>query len=398
MAFEIKKRTVRGPLKNGKPTTASRYDVRYRDPAGKVRTKTFHNKKEAEAFQSTNRADVIRGDWTDPNHGKITFSDWWERYWTTTVNLRPSSRARDESYYRNHLLPTFGAMQLAAIDHTAVVAWIAELSASGLAPATVVKAAQIMGKAMGSAVDAGMIRTDPTARVKLPKVEHHEMLFLSPNEVSTLTAAMDKRYQALVLVGAYCGLRFGEIVGLKRDRVNLLHKRIEVLEIVTEVKGTHYTGPPKTRAGRRSVPMPKVVADALTEHLKTYDDEFVFAAPQGGPLRASLFRRRFWQPACVAAGVGEMVPTDPDDEDSRKRYVGLRLHDLRHTAVALWIAAGASPNEVAARAGHSSVVTVLDRYGHLLPGHEDKVNDALDLMATGATATPTAAVRAIDAR
>jgi integrase len=59
----------------------------------------------------------------------------------------------------------------------------------------------------------------------------------------------------------------------------------------------------------------------------------------------------------------------------------LRPHDLRHTAVSLWIAAGASPKEIAARAGHTSVVTVLDRYGHLLPGHEEKVNDALDEMA-----------------
>ena len=48
--------------------------------------------------------------------------------------------------------------------------------------------------------------------------------------------------------------------------------------------------------------------------------------------------------------------------------MGLRPHDLRHTAVAFWIAAGASPKEIATRAGHTSVVTVLDRYGHLLPG------------------------------
>ena len=46
---------------------------------------------------------------------------------------------------------------------------------------------------------------------------------------------------------------------------------------------------------------------------------------------------------------------------------GLRIHDLRHTAVALWIAAGASPKEVAARAGHTSVSFVLDRYGHYFP-------------------------------
>ena len=60
---------------------------------------------------------------------------------------------------------------------------------------------------------------------------------------------------------------------------------------------------------------------------------------------------------------------------------GLRLHDLRHTAVTLWIAAGANPKEIAVRAGHSSVVTVLDRYGHLYPEAEDRLSDALDAMA-----------------
>jgi integrase len=64
----------------------------------------------------------------------------------------------------------------------------------------------------------------------------------------------------------------------------------------------------------------------------------------------------------------------------------LRIHDLRHSAVAFWIAAGASPKEIAVRAGHTSVSIVLDRYGHLLPDTEERVNDALDLMADDATA------------
>ena len=89
----------------------------------------------------------------------------------------------------------------------------------------------------------------------------------------------------------------------------------------------------------------------------------VFPAPEGGPLRLSRWRRRTWAPAVESA---ELAP--------------LRIHDMRHTAVALWIAAGASPNEIAARAGHTSVSVVLDRYGHLLPGSEDKVNDALDAL------------------
>ncbi len=371
MASIVKRETTRGP----------RYDVRYRLPTGEVRTKTHRTRKEADRFAAITEADRHRGGLVDPRHGKVTFAEWWDQWWPTTVNLRPSSRARDESYARTHLLPRFGSVPLASIDHTSVTTWVSDLSASGLAPATVVKAAQILGKTMGAAVDAGMVALDPTARVKLPRIEHRDMLFLAPGQVATLADEIDPRYRALVLTGAYCGLRFGELAGLKVDRVDLFHRRIEVLEIVTEVHGQHYIGPPKTRAGRRAVPVPRVVADALTEHLGTITGDIVFPAPEGGYLRGSLFRRRMWQPATARTGVA-----------------GLRLHDLRHTAVALWIAAGASPKEVAARAGHASVVTVLDRYGHLLPGHEDKVNDALDAIAEAASSTPNASVRAIDAR
>jgi integrase len=114
-------------------------------------------------------------------------------------------------------------------------------------------------------------------------------------------------------------------------------------------------------------------------HLRSYPagpDDLVFRSSEGEPTRLSNWRRRTWEPAVTAAKLDHLRP-----------------HDLRHTAVALWIAAGASPKEIAARAGHSSVVTVLDRYGHLFPGSDDKVNDALDAMAVGAsedTATITA--------
>jgi len=89
----------------------------------------------------------------------------------------------------------------------------------------------------------------------------------------------------------------------------------------------------------------------------------VFTAPQGGPLRVTGFRARVWRPATRAAGLD-----------------GLRIHDLRHTAVALWIAVGANPKEVAARAGHSSVSFTLDRYGHLYPEADSALRDRLDAL------------------
>src|SRR5512133_3010291 len=131
--------------------------------------------------------------------------------------------------------------------------------------------------------------------------------------------------------------------GLQRERVDTLRTRIDVAEVLVEVNGRHHVGPPKTRAGRRSVPLPRFVADELAGHLEHVEPGgLVFPAPQGGPVRASLFRRRVWHPAVEAAGLTR-----------------LRVHDLRHTAVAFWIAAGASPKEIAARAGHTSVSTVL---------------------------------------
>ncbi|MBA3303412.1 MAG: site-specific integrase, partial [Acidimicrobiia bacterium] len=90
----------------------------------------------------------------------------------------------------------------------------------------------------------------------------------------------------------------------------------------------------------------RLVADELASHFETYGvarDGLVFTAPQGGPVRPTLWRRRVWLPALERAGLE-----------------GLRLHDLRHTAVAFWIAAGAHVGTIQSLAGHTSAAVVLD--------------------------------------
>lgn len=354
---------------NSRRLPSGRWQVRYLDGTGTRHTApiTFATKAEANEYLASTQTDFARGQWIDQRRGRTPFEEWPRQWQATTVNLRPSSRARDESYLRSLILPTFGTTPVGDIDHLMVRAWIAALIASGKAPATVVKAAQVLGKILRAAVDARMIPASPCDRVPLPRIERSEMRFLTPRDVETLAGAIDQRYCSAVYVGAYCGLRAGELFGLRSNRVDLERRQLEVAEIVVEVRGEVIIGPPKTRAGRRTVPIPRVVAEALEKHLqvKTGDD-FVFAAPAGGPVRLGQWRQRFWLPAVERAGVAP-----------------LRIHDLRHTAVALWIAAGATPTDVARRAGHTSVVTVLDRYGHLLPGMQDTVTDALDHLARG---------------
>jgi integrase len=314
-----------------------------------------------------------RGTWTDPSLGRVLFRDWLGEWWATTTNLRASTMERDESLLRRLGLPRFGDAPLAAISQCDVRAWVAELSAGPLAPATVQKAYQLLGKVMGAAVDAGTLAQSPCRRVPLPKVEREEMRFLTPAEVATLADAIHTRYRALVLVGACGGLRIGELAGLRRSRVDLLHGTVQVGEIVVEVGGVLHIGPPKTRASRRTVGLPRFVVEELAAHLAGPGDPeaFVFTAPEGGPLRVHGFRARVWRPATRAAGVD-----------------GLRIHDLRHTAVALWIAAGANPKEVSTRAGHASVSFTLDRYGHLYPEADTALRDRLDALYGSAQPAP----------
>jgi integrase len=345
------------------------YRARYRDPAGRERSKSFSRKVDAERWLTEVEHAKTRGSWTDPALGRVRFADWLAAWWATTTNLRPTTRARDETLLRLYAIPRFGDMPLAAISQLEVRAWVADLSARGFAPATVTKAYQLLGKVMAAAVDAGYLAQTPCRKVPLPKVEREEMRFLTPTEIVTLAEAIRPTYRALVFVGAYGGLRIGELAGLRRGRVDLLRGTVSVAEVITEVSGRLHFGPPKTRASRRTVGLPRFVMRELEGHLagNTAPDDRVFTAPQGGTLRIVAFRKRIWRPATEAAGLA-----------------GLRIHDLRHTAVALWIAAGASPKEVAARAGHTSVSFTLDRYGHLYPEADTRLRDRLDALHASA--------------
>jgi integrase len=302
------------------------------------------------------------------------FDEWADSWTKNVVDLRPSTFARDKDYLNRYIIPVFGELPLGDISVGRIRTWITDLNASGLAPATVVKAGQILSKVLRSAVEEGVMATNPCSAVRLPRVERTEMRYLSPAEVSRLADAIDPRYRAVVLLGAYGGLRAGELFGLRVPRLDLPAQRLDVVEQVIEVSGNLHFGAPKTKAGRRSVPLPALVCDALNEHLRQWpSDDLVFTAPDGGPVRLASWRSRFFKRAVGAGGVAP-----------------LRVHDLRHTAVSLWIAAGASPREIASRAGHTSVSIVLDRYGHLLPGSENRVNDELDrLAATGLATLPT---------
>src|SRR5437016_5681591 len=177
-----------------------RYRARYRGPDGKQRARHFVTIKEARAWLNGVEGTKLAGTWVNPDAGKVLFSQVVEQWKRQTVNLRPSTRARDEQYLKSLILPTFADRQLRTITQPDVRQWVADIGANHK-PATVVKAAQILSKVLSSAVDAGLIALSPYRGIKLPKIERDEIRFLSPDEIARLADAIDPRYRAFVLVG-----------------------------------------------------------------------------------------------------------------------------------------------------------------------------------------------------
>ena len=314
-------------------------------------------------------SEKVRGELIDPRLGKVTVEDWIAR-WYPTVTSRRTTMSRNEIVLRLHIVPRFGKVALSSLDRTTIREWIAELVASGMAPATIHKTAQVLSTALRAAQEDRLITHNPAERLPLPRIERMEMRFLDHADVSVLAGAIDPRYRAFVFLAAYGGLRLGEMGALRWSKVDLVQNRVRVVETLTDVNGHIEFGPPKTRNSVRTIALPAFVVRELRELMESEaatPDGLVFHSPEGGPIRGSLFRRRFWAPAIKAA---DLEP--------------LRVHDLRHTAVSLWIAQGANPKQVAVRAGHSSVSVVLDRYGHLYPQHDDELMMALDQAANRA--------------
>ena len=124
-----------------------------------------------------------------------------------------------------------------------------------------------------------------------------------------------------MLLAAYGGLRFGELAGLRRSRIDILGGRVVVAETLVENDGHLMFGPPKTKRSRRTVPLPRRVVAELEEHLDRYvpaaPDALVFTGPKGAPLRRSGFHRRWWVPAVNAIGADGLNSTSSDTRSLR---------------------------------------------------------------------------------
>ena len=188
-------------------------------------------------------------------------------------------------------------------------------------------------------------------------------------EVEAAVSATAERHRLALLLPAWCQLRRGEVLGLQRRDVDVLHGTIRIeRSVVRPMVGAVVIGPPKTAAGQRTIAVPSNVLPALKAHLERFvslePEAWLFTSTAGGPMLPSTLNR-IWQRARRVIGRPDVF-----------------YHDLRHSGLTWSAASGASVAELMRRGGHANPTAAL-RYQHATEDRDRAIAEALAELATG---------------
>lgn len=216
--------------------------------------------------------------------------------------------------------------------------------------------------ALNSAVRRGLIPTNPAALVELPRPPRREMAVWTTQQARTfLEGSQDHPWHLLYRLLLICGVRRGEVIGLRYTDITADGDALLILRQVTRLSGTSLVGEPKSLRGVRTVHLDTQTL-ALLQHHRSQDpnpDGFVFHTPDGEPLDPATVSRQF------------LILT---------RDLGLpriRLHDLRHTSASLGLEAGEPITQVSRRLGHSTIAITADTYTHVSTEAAQQAADTL---------------------
>lgn len=371
------------PDKDGRRTPSRvhrsglRWRARYYDSNGRQHARHFARKIDAQQWLDSVVTAVGTGCYVDPNRSKVTVGVVAEQWLAGKLGLKPTTRARYENVAAVHVFPRWSNATLSSIEHGAVQAWLAELTAAGQSGASVRKIYGVLSGILDLAVRDKRIPANPAAGVSLPRVNARRRRYLDAQQVELLVAEASRppltgigasepaRYQRhglAIFVLAYCGLRWSELAALRVEHVDLMRRRLNIREAVTEINGGVLAwGTPKSHEAR-SVPVPKFLAEELAIHVAGLaPHDLVFTTVNGEVLRNRNARRSWFDRAAAAIGVAGLTP-----------------HELRHTAASLAVSSGANVKAVQRMLGHASAAMTLDRYADLFDSDLDAMSDRLD--------------------
>jgi integrase len=376
---EGRKPQKRGAFGTAHKLPSGRYRAMYHGPDGRRYSapQTFLTEKDARGWLSLRQADIIRGKWLPPVDAQPAapqtlgnYSDQWLA--NRLVDGQPL-KDRTREHYRMlldlHILPVLGKLPVASITADDVRSWHAGTLTER--PALRAKAYGLLRTILNTAVTDGKLAANPcTIRGAGSARRQITIHPASLDELAKLVDAMPEQYRAMVLLAAWCALRFGELTELRRHDIDLEEGVVRIRRGVVYLRGNPsrfvVTTPKSKSAGKRDVAIPPhllpAIRDHLVEHTAPGQDALLFPAFQGGHLHQATMGQIF-DKARQAAG-------RPD----------LRFHDLRHTGATLAALTGATLAELMARLGHSTVGAAL-RYQHAAQGRDREIAALLSKLA-----------------
>jgi integrase len=343
------------------PSGAISWRASYRAPDGRQRSKSFAREREAKAFLASIEASKATGTYVDPSRSRMAVGTIAQQWRSGKVNLKPTTCAAVDSALAVHVLPRWRDVPVERVEHVDIQAWVTSLSESGMSGWYVRKIVGVLHGVLSLAVKDHRLHSNPASDLNFPPIRAQRRRYLTSLQVEEFANAA-KSGRIVVLVLAYCGIRWSEMAALRVRNIDLLRRRLMIEEGVTEVNGAKIVwGTPKSHE-RRSVPIPKSIVDELAIHIvgKSRDD-LAFPAPGGGVLRNRNARRAWFNEAATAIGAPGLTP-----------------HELRHTAASLAVSAGANVKAVQRMLGHASAAVTLDIYADLFDDDLDAVADRLD--------------------
>ena len=350
---------------NVRKRESGRYQIRYPGPDGRMRTgtETYARKSDAERALILTEAAIVEGEWTDPERGKVSLGD----YAASWVAQRPGLRVRTVDLYSwllaKHIAPYLGGVPIGKVSTPMIRKWRAALLRNGVSVSMAAKAYRLLRAVLTTAVVEDKILPHNPCRVRgtgeedaperpvltvaqvfdlaerigrrpigdvreLPgggyrlRFRRDGRMRTAPEIYGTRSAAesalwamadesradfgQDGRFRAMVLLTTFASLRWGEVTALTRSDLDLNAGTVRVRAAFTQRRSNGsavVVGPPKSRAGRRTVGVPRAIIPALQEHMAKFvgpePGALMVCGPSGVPLRRSNFGKMSGWPHAV---------------------------------------------------------------------------------------------------
>lgn len=311
----------------------------------------------------------------------ITFEQLAELFFEQTKHEhKPSYNYSKQANFKSHLLPYFKNADVRNISRSHIREFREELiDNSNLSYNTINKIILLLKKIFDVAVDEEIIDTNPCFKIKNLRIEKKEMEFWTPDEFSQFLDYLKEEnskencFELIFYTLFFTGMRIGELLALTWNDIDFNRREIIINKNVSQIKGQTVVSTPKTKSSIRRISIHSKLANMLKFWKKEQEVLFInkFDLPHGNTTQVFQFKLMETTRFHVRKKMDVIYRHHPDLKK-------IRIHDFRHSHVALLIDNREELVTIKERMGHSSITTTIDVYGHLFPNRQQEMADRLN--------------------